>query len=59
MVVSFAISSSAVRRLRENSWIISSLSEDHRIKDNKGQTVQAAVNVSLEEYVKEVSTISG
>ena len=39
-----------------NSWIISSLSEDHRIKDNKGQTVQAAVNVSLEEYVKEAST---
>ena len=36
-----------------NSWIITSLSEDHRIKDNKGQTVQAAVNVSMEEYVKE------
>ena len=37
-----------------NSWVISSLSEEHRIKDNKGQTVQAAVNVNMEEYVKEV-----
>jgi hypothetical protein len=56
VVCDFVLGSTPVTR---NSWIISSLSEDHRIKDNKGQTVQAAVNVSLEEYVKEVSTTSG
>lgn len=36
----------------DNSWVITSLAEDHRIKDNNGQTVQAVVNVSMEEYVK-------
>jgi len=41
-----------------NSWIIPSLSEDHRIKDNRGQTVQAIVNVTMEEYDKGV-TASG
>jgi|GEM_PF-2624266 len=39
-----------------NSWILTSLSEDHKIKDNKGQTVQAVVNVSLEEYAKGATT---
>lgn len=42
-----------------NSWVLTALSEDHQIKDNAGQTVQAAINVSLQEYVKEAKKDNG
>jgi len=49
VVCNFVLGSKPVTK---NNCIVISLSEDHKIKDNKGQTVQATVNISLEEYPK-------
>ncbi|MBU2701693.1 phage protein U [Sporomusaceae bacterium BoRhaA] len=53
VVCDFVLGSAPVT---SNSWVITSLSEAHQLKDNSGQTVQAVVNVSMEEYVKKATT---